>query len=83
MLNNFFITAYMVKMFMSVYNRNNFFSATAFVIPFGIFFPLQNTNSFFGQWGNLFIWFAIGFALSQTNVTLKEDQNKNTNDIKI
>ena len=47
-----------------IYNRNNFFSATAFVIPFGIFFPLQNTNSFFGQWGNLFIWFSLAFAIS-------------------
>jgi O-antigen ligase len=40
-------------------------SATAFVIPFGLFFPLQQFGSFYGQWGNLFIWFAIGFALSQ------------------
>ena len=48
----------------NIYNRNNFFSATAFVIPFGIFFPLQNTNSFFGQWGNLFIWFSLAFAIS-------------------
>ena len=40
-------------------------AATAFVIPFGIFFPLQQFGSFYGQWGNLFIWFAIGFALSQ------------------
>ena len=38
---------------------------TAFVIPFGIFFPIQQFGSFFGQWGNLFIWFAIAFALSQ------------------
>ena len=40
-------------------------AATAFVIPFGLFFPLQQFGSFYGQWGNLFIWFAIGFALSQ------------------
>ena len=40
-------------------------AATAFVIPFGLFFPLQQFGSFYGQWGNLFIWFAVGFALSQ------------------
>ena len=40
-------------------------AATAAVIPFGLFFPLQQFGSFYGQWGNLFTWFAIGFALSQ------------------
>ena len=40
-------------------------NATAFVIPFGLFFPIQQFGSFYGQWGNLFIWFAIGFAISQ------------------
>jgi hypothetical protein len=40
-------------------------AATAFVIPFGLFFPLQQFGSFYGQWGNLFTWFAIGFAISQ------------------
>jgi O-antigen ligase len=48
--------------------RENFecpMAATAFVVPFGLFFPIQQFGSFYGQWGNLFIWFAIGFALSQ------------------
>ena len=49
--------------------RQDFFdcpmAATAFVIPFGLFFPLQQFGSFYGQWGNLFSWFAIAFALSQ------------------
>ena len=40
-------------------------AATAFVTPLGLFFPLQQFGSFYGQWGNLFIWFAIGFAMSQ------------------
>ncbi len=39
--------------------------ATSFIIPLAAFFPLQQFGSFFGQWGNLFIWFGIGFALSQ------------------
>ena len=40
-------------------------AATAFIIPFGLFFPMQQFGSFYGQWGNLFTWFAIGFAVSQ------------------
>ena len=40
-------------------------SATAFVIPLAMFFPFQQFGSFYGQWGNLFAWFAIGFAVSQ------------------
>ena len=40
-------------------------AATAFVVPFGLFFPFQNFGSFYGQWGNLFTWFAIAFAVSQ------------------
>ncbi len=40
-------------------------AATAFVTPLGLFFPLQQFGSFYGQWGNLFTWFAIGFAISQ------------------
>ena len=40
-------------------------AATAFVIPLGFYFPLQQFGSFYGQWGNLFSWFAIAFALSQ------------------
>ena len=40
-------------------------AATAFIVPFGLFFPLQQFNSFFGQWGNLFTWFAVAFAVSQ------------------
>ena len=39
--------------------------ATAFVIPLALFFPLQQFGSFYGQWGNLFTWFAIGFAVAQ------------------
>jgi len=48
--------------------RKNFncpMNATAFVIPFGLFFPLQQFGSFYGQWGNLFIWFAVAFSISQ------------------
>ncbi len=40
-------------------------AATAFIIPCAFFFPIQQFGSFFGQWGNLFTWFAIAFAVSQ------------------
>ncbi len=46
-------------------NPNCPIACTAFVIPLGIFFPIQQFGSFYGQWGNLFIWFAIGFSISQ------------------
>ena len=46
-------------------NFNCPMSSTAFVIPLAFFFPIQQFGSFYGQWGNLFIWFAIGFAVSQ------------------
>jgi O-antigen ligase len=40
------------------------FAYIAFIIPLAIFFPFQNHGNFFGQWGNLFIWIAIGLAIS-------------------
>ena len=45
-------------------NKLSISEATCFIIPLALFFPLQNHGNFFGQWGNLFIWFAIGLALS-------------------
>jgi len=46
-------------------NFNCPMAATAFIVPLGLFFPIQQFGSFYGQWGNLFTWFAIGFAISQ------------------
>ena len=45
-------------------NRANVVAATAFVIPFGLFFPIQSTGDFFGQWNNIFMWSAIALALA-------------------
>ena len=50
-------------------------AATAFIVPFGLFFPIQQFGSFYGQWGNLFTWFAIGFALSQFQNFKKVNKN--------
>ena len=46
-------------------NFNCPMAATAFVVPLGLFFPIQQFGSFYGQWGNLFTWFAIAFSISQ------------------
>ena len=45
-------------------DKENIFTAIAYVIPLALFFPLQTTGDFFGQWNNLFMWSAIAFALS-------------------
>lgn len=45
-------------------NRSNVVAATAFVIPFGLFFPIQSTGDYFGQWNNIFMWSAIALALA-------------------
>ncbi len=45
-------------------NRANVVAATSFVVPFGLFFPIQSTGDFFGQWNNIFMWSAIALALA-------------------
>ena len=37
----------------------------AFVIPLAVFFPIQNHGNFFGQWGNLFLWFGLALAIAE------------------
>lgn len=49
-------------------DRDNIFTAIAYVIPLAVFFPLQTTGDFFGQWNNLFMWSAVAFALSSGNL---------------
>ena len=45
-------------------NRANVVAATAFVVPFGLFFPFQSSADFFGQWNNIFMWSAVALALA-------------------
>ncbi len=40
-------------------------TSVCYIIPLAFFFPFQQTGSFFGQWGNLFVWFPIGFCIAQ------------------
>ena len=56
-------------------NRPNVVAATAFVVPLGLFFPIQSTGDFFGQWNNIFMWSAIALALAAAR-TLTAAQKK-------
>ena len=49
-------------------NRENVMAAVAFIIPLGLFFPLQTTADFFGQWNNIFMWSAVALALAARNL---------------
>ncbi|XDZ67072.1 O-antigen ligase family protein [Alphaproteobacteria bacterium LSUCC0684] len=45
-------------------NRANVFVATAWVIPFGLFWPIATSADFFGQWNNIFMWSAVALAVA-------------------
>ena len=44
-------------------HRENVVAATAWVIPFGLFWPIATTGDFFGQWNNIFMWSAVALSL--------------------
>ena len=47
-------------------NNQNVVSATAYIVPLGLFFPVQSTADFFGQWNNIFMWSAIALSMAAT-----------------
>lgn len=47
-------------------NNADIFDATAWVVPFGLFWPIASTADFFGQWNNIFLWTAVSLALCVT-----------------
>jgi len=49
-------------------NRENVICATCVIVPVGLLFPIQTTADFFGQWNNIFMWTALGLALSSRNI---------------
>ena len=51
----------------SLKNRDNVFVAIAWVIPFGIFWPISTSADFFGQWNNTFLWSAVALSLVVCN----------------
>ena len=48
----------------SIKGHAHILMATAVIIPFGLFFPIQSTADFFGQWNNIFMWSALAIALA-------------------
>lgn len=52
-------------------NRDNILIATAWVIPFGLFWPIASFADFFGQWNNIFMWSALAVALASAHLSPK------------
>ena len=49
-------------------NNQNVVAATAYLVPLGLFFPLQSTADFFGQWNNIFLWSAVATSMAVVNL---------------
>lgn len=59
-------------------NRENVVIATAWVVPFGLFWPIASFADFFGQWNNIFMWSAVALALASVNLVPKSDTTETT-----
>lgn len=57
-------------------NRDNVIAATAFVIPFGVFWPIASSADFFGQWNNIFMWSGVALAMASVNIIAPGKANK-------
>ena len=69
----FMISAMVISLFRAGRTNNqNVVAATAYIVPLGLFFPLQSTADFFGQWNNIFLWSAV--ALSMAAINLRTEQ---------
>lgn len=53
------------------FDKNCPLISTSFIVPLIFFFPLQQFGNFFGQWGNLFIWFAIALSIANNQNYLR------------
>jgi O-antigen ligase len=74
-LGSVFLGSLVVACFLASFsNKRNVFVATAWVVPFGLFWPLASTADFFGQWNNIFLWSAVALALSATTFKDKRDK---------
>ena len=56
-------------------NRDNVIIATAWVVPFGLFWPITSSADFFGQWNNIFMWSAVALALTAVNIKIPHEKN--------
>lgn len=60
-----FLSAVVCKCFKSgSQNTVNPVVKVAWVVPFGLFWPIASTADFFGQWNNIFMWSSIALAMS-------------------
>jgi hypothetical protein len=44
-------------------------------VPLGLFFPLQSTADFFGQWNNIFLWSAVALSMAAINLRAEQDSS--------
>ena len=65
----FMISAMIITLFRAGRaNNQNVAAATAYIVPLGLFFPLQSTADFFGQWNNIFLWSAVALSMAAVNL---------------
>lgn len=65
----FMIATMVISLFRSGrLNNQNVATATAYIVPLGLFFPLQSTADFFGQWNNIFLWSAVALSMAAGNL---------------
>ena len=65
----FMISAMVITLFRAGRaNDQNVVAATAYIVPLGLFFPLQSTADFFGQWNNIFLWSAVALSMAAAHL---------------
>ena len=65
----FMISALVITLFRAGRaNNQNVAAATAYIVPLGLFFPVQSTADFFGQWNNIFLWSAVALSMAAVNL---------------
>ena len=65
----FMVSAMVIRLFRAGrVNNQNVAVATAYIVPLGLFFPLQSTADFFGQWNNIFLWSAVALSMAAAHL---------------
>ena len=60
--------------------NQNVVAATAYIVPLGLFFPLQSTADFFGQWNNIFLWSAVALSMAVAHLDFGTDAEQVASD---
>ena len=77
----FMISAMVISLFRAGRaNNQNIFAATAYIVPLGLFFPLQSTADFFGQWNNIFLWSAVALSMNAAHLDFGVAAERATSD---